>query len=163
MGAKAGSGVFPFPLWEEQSSGPWQCLSCSRAHSCPRHQDREEKPQLGQEFSREGKEPFPFLEVSHTHCPVCTCPWSTWRVGTDSQTRGCCTNGELLPPAVSYHLCSESNYLNIFTGDEGNEGAKKRGMGGKNSFSNCNEVIKKTQETGTLFCTVSLPLPPRFH
>lgn len=56
-------------------------------------------------------------------------------------------------------ICSRSNYLNIFTGDEGKEGVRKRGMGGKSSFSNCNEVIKKIQETGTLLCTVSLPLP----
>lgn len=38
-------------------------------------------------------------------------------------------------------ICSGSNYLNIFTVVEGNEGVRKRGMGGKSSFSNCNEVI----------------------
>lgn len=63
----------------------------------------------------------------------------------------------LLPGQV---ICSGSNYLNIFTGDEGNEGARKGGMGGKNCFSNYNEVIKKILETRTLLYTASLPLPP---
>lgn len=37
--------------------------------------------------------------------------------------------------------------LNIFTGDEGNEGARKAGgWVGKNCFSNYDEVIKKILE-----------------
>lgn len=43
--------------------------------------------------------------------------------------------------------CSGSNYLNIFTGDERNESARKWGLGRKNCFSNYNEVIKKTLKT----------------
>lgn len=112
--------------------------------------EREGQPQLGQELPREGNEPFPVLEVTHTHCP-----WRTWREGT-AKPEG----AALMESCYQQVICSGSNYLNIFTGDEGNEGARKRGMGGKSSFSNCNELIKKIQETRTLLCTVSLPLPP---
>lgn len=144
MGAEAGSGDFPFPAWEEQSSRSCQCLSCSRTHSW-----KGRATSAGPGASQGGKWTFS-SPWGHPHSlPM------TYMKGGHSQTRGCCTES-----CYQQVICSGSNYLNIFTGDEGNEGARKRGMGGKSSFSNCNEVIKKIQETRTLLCTVSLPLPP---
>lgn len=70
----------------------------------------------------------------------------------------------LMESCYQHVICSRSNYLNIFTGDEGNEGVRKRGMGGKSSFSNCNEVIKKKSGNWTPALHCLFPsAPARFH
>lgn len=156
MGAKAGSGVFPLQSGMSRVLGPtgaWAAAELTPAHGTSRGKG---SLSWDRSFPGRGMNLFHSLR-SPTLIAQCTLAqevhegWAQRAKPESAALRGSCH------PQV---ICSVSNYLNIFTGEEGNEGARKRGMGGKSSFSNCKEVIKKIQETGTLLCTVSLPLAP---
>lgn len=157
-GEQAASGVLPFPGWEEQSFGDTIVPELEHSALLPVALGVRREAWPGGGAFKGGQMRFFHSWRSPTLTPQCALAYEGRGGWAQTAKTECCARGILKLLLAGQVTCSGSNYLNIFTGDERNESARKGGMGRKNCFSNRNEVIKKPLKTWNPLYTASLPL-----